>query len=89
MTQHFIDLLAEFNANKVEHIVVGAHAVAAHGHVRATKDLDEWVRPANGNASRVIKALRGFGASLHDLTEEDLLALVSCFRLASPLCESM
>ena len=41
MNQDFRDLLAEFNAHGVEYIVVGAHALAAHGHVRATKDLDD------------------------------------------------
>ena len=72
MNQDFRDLLAEFNAQGVEYLIVGAHALAAHGHVRATKDLDVWVRPDLENAKRVIKALRAFGAPLHDLTEADL-----------------
>jgi len=42
----FKELLAAFNDEDVEYLsVVGAHALAAHGHVRATKDLDIWVRP--------------------------------------------
>ena len=45
MNPDFRDLLVEFNAQGVEYLVVGAHALAAHGHVRATKDLDVWVRP--------------------------------------------
>jgi hypothetical protein len=36
----FRDLLSAFNAHRVEYLVVGAHALAAHGHVRATGDLD-------------------------------------------------
>jgi len=35
----FRDLLAELNARAVEYLVVGAHALAAHGLVRATRDL--------------------------------------------------
>jgi hypothetical protein len=70
--QDFKDLLVEFNARKVEYLLVGAHALAAHGHVRATQDLDVWVRPDRENAKRVIAALRAFGAPLHDLTEQDL-----------------
>ncbi len=50
LNRDFRDLLAEFNAHGVEYIVVGAHALAAHGHVRATKDLDVWVRPNSANA---------------------------------------
>ena len=72
MNQDFRDLLAEFNARQVEFLLVGAHALAAHGHVRATQDLDVWVRPSPENATRVIEALRVFGAPLHDLTEKDL-----------------
>jgi len=72
MNRDFRDLLAEFNARNVEFLVVGAHALAAHGHVRATEDLDVWVRPDRENAKRVLEALRAFGAPLHDLTEKDL-----------------
>ena len=62
MNQDFRDLLAEFNAQRVEYLIVGAHALAAHGHVRATKDMDVWVRPDAENAQRVIRALKMFGA---------------------------
>lgn len=72
MSQDFRDLLAEFNAHRVEFLLVGAHALAAHGHVRATEDLDVWIRPDERNAKRVIAALRAFGTPLHDLTEKDL-----------------
>lgn len=72
MNRDFRDLLAEFNARQVEFLLVGAHALAAHGHVRATQDLDIWVRPSPENAKRVLEALRAFGAPLHDLTEKDL-----------------
>lgn len=72
MNSDFKDLLAAFNAHGVEFLVVGAHALAAHGFVRATKDLDVWVRPATTNAERVLAALMEFGAPLHDLTIDDL-----------------
>jgi hypothetical protein len=72
VSQDFRDLLAEFNARQVEFLLVGAHALAAHGHVRATQDLDVWVRPSSENAKRTIQALEAFGAPLHDLTEKDL-----------------
>lgn len=50
VNRDFIELPATFNAHTVEYIVVGAHALAAHGHVRATKALDIWVRPSDENA---------------------------------------
>jgi len=72
MNPDFRDLLAAFNARGVEFLIVGAHALAAHGLVRATKDLDVWVRPDALNAERVLTALADFGAPLQDLTVDDL-----------------
>src|SRR5262245_38388087 len=72
MNRDFKDLLSAFSAQGVEYLVVGAHALAAHGHVRATKDLDIWIRPSAENAARVLSALIAFGAPLQDLSIEDL-----------------
>ena len=84
VNRDFRDLLAVFNAHGVEYLVVGAHALAAHGHVRATKDLDVWVRPDVENARRVLKALQAFGAPLHDLTEADLIEPGVVFQIGVP-----
>jgi hypothetical protein len=84
VNRDFRDLLAEFNARGVEYLLVGAHALAAHGHVRATKDLDVWIRPDAENAKRVITALRAFGAPLHDLTEADLMTPGLIFQIGLP-----
>lgn len=84
MNQDFRDLLVEFNARGVEYIVVGAHALAAHGFVRATKDLDVWVRPIPLNAPRVLAALAAFGAPLHDLTEADLASPGTTVQIGVP-----
>ena len=81
MNRDFRDLLAEFNAHGVEYLVVGAYALAAHGHVRATKDLDVWVRPAADNAQHVLSALRAFGAPLHDLNAADLSGTGLVFQI--------
>jgi hypothetical protein len=69
--QDFKDLFAELNANGVEFLVVGAHALAAHGYVRATKDLDVWVRPDRENAVRILRSLQAFGAPSEAVTEDD------------------
>jgi hypothetical protein len=72
VSSDYRDLFAAFNARQVEFLVVGAHALAAHGLIRATKDLDVWVRPSAENAPRVFAALAEFGAPMFDLSEEDL-----------------
>ena len=81
MNPDFRDLLREFNDHGVEYIIVGAHALAAHGHVRATKDLDVWIRPSSENSLRVIEALGAFGAPLGDLTAEDLVTPGVVFQI--------
>ena len=81
MNQDFVDLLRAFSDRRVEHLVVGAHALAAHGHVRATKDLDIWIRPTPENAARAFQALIGFGAPTSDLEEADLSTPGTVFQI--------
>lgn len=84
MNRDFKELLLVFNAHNVDYLIVGAHALAAHGHVRATKDLDVWVRPDNANAKNVLQALSEFGAPLTDLTEDDLSRKDTIFQIGIP-----
>ena len=64
-------MLSGFTDSGVEFLLVGAYAMAAHGHPRAIGDLDIWVRANPENAVKVLVALSKFGAPLHDLTIED------------------
>jgi len=77
----FRDLFAALNAVEADYLIVGAFALAAHGHVRATKDLDVWVRPTPENAKRVHDALAAFGAPLQDLTVADLASAGLIFQI--------
>jgi hypothetical protein len=67
----FKELLALFNAHKVDYIIVGAHALAYHGAPRYTGDMDILVRPDSGNAQRILRALCEFGFDSLGLTIED------------------
>jgi len=69
----FRDMLVELTDAGADFAVVGGHAVAFHGHPRATKDLDLLVRPTPENAERVYRALAAFGAPLQafDVGAED------------------
>lgn len=55
-------MLAALQREGAAFLVVGAHALAVHGVVRTTGDLDIWVRPDPENAQRVWRALAAFGA---------------------------
>jgi predicted nucleotidyltransferase len=68
----FKDMLFALSETGADFLLVGAYALAAHGHPRATGDLDIWVRPDAKNASKVLRTLAVFGAALHDLTVDDL-----------------
>ncbi|WP_437957751.1 nucleotidyltransferase [Sorangium sp. So ce119] len=80
----FRDLFAELNAAGVEYLVVGAHALAAHGHVRATKDLDVWIHCNAENAARAHAALCAFGAPVAALSLEDLGTPGIVFQIGVP-----
>ena len=60
----FRDILLELADARAEFVVIGGHAVAFHGHPRATKDIDVLVRADPKNAERVYVALAAFGAPL-------------------------
>jgi len=72
LNSDYRDILSIFNAEKVEYLVIGAYALAAHGLPRATGDIDLWINRDERNARRVWRALEKFGAPLSDLTEDDL-----------------
>ena len=84
MNPDFRDLLHAFSVADVRFVVVGAYAVAAHGAPRATGDIDVFIEASEENARRVMKALRHFGAALHDLTEEDLARVGTVFQMGVP-----
>jgi hypothetical protein len=84
MNPDFADILSALSAAGVEFLIVGAHALAAHGVPRATGDLDIWVRPTPDNATRTLRALAAFGAPLSDLSVEDLTRPDTVFQMGLP-----
>jgi predicted nucleotidyltransferase len=55
------EFLRLLNAHRVRFVIVGAHAVAAHGRPRLTADLDILAEPTLANARRVARAVEQFG----------------------------
>jgi hypothetical protein len=72
LNEDYKDMLQALADEKVEFLLVGAYALAAHGYPRATMDIDIWVMPSPDNAEAVLRAVRRFGAPLHTLTKSDL-----------------
>jgi len=71
MNQDFVDLLRALLDAEVRFLLVGAYALAIHGKPRATGDLDIWVDASTANASRLMRALAGFGAPMDQISESD------------------
>jgi hypothetical protein len=69
-------ILAAFERENVEYVLVGSMAMAAQGLVRATRDLDFLVSPEPGNVARLKRALK----SLYD--DDPELDQISAAELA-------
>lgn len=82
----FRDLLLELSDAGADFVVLGGHAVAFHGHPRATKDLDVLVRPSAANATRVYQALAAFGAPMDefDVAESDFATYDGVLQIGLP-----
>ena len=81
LNEDYKDILFALNAERVDFILIGAYALAAHGYPRATMDIDIWVMPSPENAEAVIRALRRFGSPLHGLKLEDLQRSDTVFQI--------
>ncbi len=84
MNRDFDEMLSALFAAGAEFLVVGAHALAAHGFPRATGDLDLWVNATPENAERVWAALVAFGAPLGDLSIDELSRPGIIFQMGLP-----
>ena len=71
MQKDFLDVLRALSAENAEYLVVGGYALAAHGHVRATGDIDVWVGDDSENAKKVFAGLARFGAPLSRIQPKD------------------
>ncbi|MDX2188367.1 MAG: nucleotidyltransferase [Bacteroidota bacterium] len=79
--REFIELL---NKNNVEYLLVGGYALALHGHIRATFDIDFWVNISINNADKIIIVLKEFGFSSLDIKVSDFTDKGSVVQLGQP-----
>ena len=64
------ELLRLLTDARVKFLLVGAHALAAHGRPRLTGDMDVFYEPTKANARRLKQALTQFGFPTTGLTIE-------------------
>jgi hypothetical protein len=82
--QDFLELLKLLNEEKVEYLIVGGYAVAAHGHPRFTRDLDIWVNPTIQNGKKIVSALDKFGFHSLGLKPTDFVEPDTAIQLGYP-----
>lgn len=68
--REFIELL---NSQKVEFVIVGAHALAWHGLSRYTKDIDFLVATSGENAEALGSVIEQFGFGSTGLSADDFV----------------
>ena len=79
--REFIELL---NSHRVEYLIVGAHALAFHGHPRYTGDIDILVRASPENAGRLEQVISAFGFADTGLGAKDFLTPDRIVQLGQP-----
>jgi len=78
------EFVALLNANGVEYLLVGAHAMALHGHPRTTGDIDFFLAANEQNAHCVVRTLAAFGFGDLGLSAEDFLSEDTIVQLGVP-----
>lgn len=82
-----IRVLRAFAAARLEYVLIGAAAMGFHGLVRATEDIDLFIRPTPDNVERLRQAFRDAYAgdpSIEDIRTEDLLGDYPAVRYYPP-----
>ncbi len=81
-----LEVLARFNDEGVEYVVVGGVALNLHGLVRATEDLDVFIRAAPDNVAALRRALRRVwdDPEIDQITADDLCGDYPAVRYGPP-----
>lgn len=79
-------VVASLNAAGVDYVVVGGVAVNLHGLIRATEDLDVFIRPDAENVERLKRALRSVweDPSIDEIRADDLCGDFPAVRYGPP-----
>ena len=80
-------MLRAFEASGLEYVIIGATAMGFHGLVRATEDLDLFIRATAENVERLRTALRNSYANdphIEEISAADLLGDYPAVRYYPP-----
>lgn len=82
----FLDVARAFEHAKVDYVLVGVVAVNLHGILRATEDIDFFVRPEPDNVERLKKALKSLwdDPEIDEISAEDFAGPYPTLRYGPP-----
>lgn len=82
-------ILASFEREQLEYVLVGGTALNFHGLIRATEDIDIFVRPTADNVARLRRALRSVydDPNIDEISESDLAGAYPAIRYYPPSSE--
>lgn len=84
LSKDFKEFFVLLNAHRVEYLVIGGYAMAAHGLPRYTKDIDVWVHTNPDNAKNIMDTLAEFGFSSLKLKLDDFTKNNQVIQLGYP-----
>ena len=70
LNNDYKEMLQILSANDVKFLLVGAYAMGAYGHPRATGDIDIWVWATAENSEKIYNSLKQFGAPLAQINQD-------------------
>lgn len=84
--EKFVELLKALAREGVDYVLVGAVALNLHGIVRATEDIDLFIRPEGENVERLKRALRCVwdDPDIAEISVHDLLTDYPTIRYGPP-----
>jgi len=77
----FEEFLQLLNSERAEYVIVGGYAVAFHGYVRATDDMDLFFHNTPENIERIRCALAAFGLPITDTQAKGFAEVGSIVRM--------
>ena len=80
-------MLRAFEASGLEYVLIGATAMGFHGLIRATEDVDLFIRATPENVERLRAALRAaydHDPHIEEITSDDLLGAYPAIRYFPP-----
>jgi hypothetical protein len=82
----FLDVIRAFERAKVDYVLVAGVAVNLHGILRATEDIDFFVRPEAENVERLKEALKSLwdDPEIDEISAEDFAGAYPTLRYGPP-----